>query len=265
MLFWLASYPRSGSNFFQTVLRDLCDVHPAFIEDCEPLVRELMGDAAADAIQAQRQAMIDRALKIGHENSAPSGMPQFSTGPQWAQRPIDDLIADPLAFMLKTHCLASESRLPAVYLVRDGRDVLVSYAKYAPRNDASFKMPPEVFRNNLQTRMCTGCPRYGNWSTNVASWIDRPNTFVLNFTDLIADPVESVKRMIDTLNLPLTLKSETPPTFEQLQATNPKLYRRGKVGSWQDEFPPDLLSVFWERHGATMQRLGFDDRKRASA
>ena len=39
----------------------------------------------------------------------------------------------------------------------------------------------------------------------------------------------------------------------------PKLVRRGQCGSWQDEFPDDLLPLFWERHGAVMHQFGYGE------
>ncbi|MFV0443843.1 MAG: sulfotransferase domain-containing protein [Planctomycetaceae bacterium] len=262
MLFWLASYPRAGSNFLWTVIRDVCGIQRASIEDCPQLMSELLGGRACDAVAAQRQLMMSSA----QETSATSQAPQFTWNQQaWTKRNVTELMADPRPYMLKTHCLSAESNVPAVYIVRDGRDVLVSYAKYTPRSEPGYQLPKEVFRDNLMQRMVQGCPRYGTWSTNVESWIDRPNTIVVRFSDLIRDPMAVVERLRTELSVPLVVKGDELPTFEQLHTQNPQLYRRGKVGSWRDEFPADLLPTFWEHHGSMMERLGFSEERAAVA
>jgi hypothetical protein len=255
MLFWVASYPRSGNRFFRTLIQSLCEVPTTDIEFCESLMRDLLGNAAVETLNASRARQVQLAATKG-----PTPVPPL---PPWADRPLAEIVADPRAFAIKTHCVIHDANLPAVYLIRDGRDAMVSYARFAPLYGKDIS--PEQFRKNLVQRINYTGGRYGSWSENIASWINRPNTCVLSFTDLIERPIESVQKAIDTLRLPLEIVNTQVPTFDELKARNPELYRRGKAGSWQDEFPADLLPLFWEKHGAMMHKLGFTDDVRASA
>ena len=265
MLFWLASYPRSGSNFFVAALTSLTGVPLTFVENCEPLMRHLMGDASVEALHEERRRIAETAARVKKAGTAPAEAPVYPEGPAWSQRPVEEQLADPQAYMLKTHCPPTENELPAIYIVRDGRDVLVSYANFSPIFDPAYRKPPELFRKHLEMRMRDGVPRYGTWSENVEPWLDRPNTHVVHFADMIADPIAAVEQAIEALRLPLEIKGRNVPTFDELRSKAPLHYRRGKVGSWRDEFPADLLPEFWERHGHVMQRLGFQEEQRASA
>jgi hypothetical protein len=255
MLFWVASYPRSGNRFFRTLIQSLCEVPTTDVEFSDPLMRDLLGEAALAALQNSRARQIQLQATRG-----PTPVPPL---PEWADRPLDEIVADPRPFAIKTHCVLHDAQLPAVYLVRDGRDAMVSYARFAPLYGKDI--PPEQFRKNLVQRINYKGGRYGSWSENVLSWMQRPRTCVLTFNDLIERPVESVQRAIDALRLPVRILHTQVPSFEELKAKNPELYRRGKSGSWRDEFPPDLLPLFWETHGEVMRRLGFTEGIPAAA
>ncbi len=260
MLFWVASYPRSGNRFFRTLISSLCEVATTDIEFCESLMRELLGEKALESLQSSRARQVQQAETL----KATRGPSPAAPTPEWAQRPLAEVVADPNPYAIKSHCVVHDTNLPAVYLVRDGRDAMVSYARFAPLYGKDI--PPEQFRKNLVQRINYTGGRYGGWSENVAAWTNRPNTCVLSFSDLIQNPVESVQKAIDTLQLPIRILNTHVPTFEELQAKNPELYRRGKAGSWRDEFPADLLPLFWEKHGEMMRKLGYkDDELRATA
>jgi hypothetical protein len=164
------------------------------------------------------------------------------------------------AFFVKTLDLPRQDRHPAVYLVRDGRDALVSYARFTLVYDHG--LPPEaitdaLFRRTLVNLMLERRSRFGTWAVNVNAWLARPGTLPLRFEDAIARPAYWAGHVIEALGIPLTRTGEAPPTFEELHRTWPQFFRRGKVGSWRDEFPPELLDTFWKEFGATMRRLGY--------
>jgi hypothetical protein len=265
MLFWVASYPRSGNGFFRELLSRVCHVSSTEIETCPGLLRELLGERALQVLQQVRRRQAER---FGG-SAAPPGIPDPqaalrappSAGPDWADRPLSAVIADLRPFAIKSHCLLHDADLPAVYLVRDGRDAMVSYARFTPHYGASI--PVEVFRANLIERINYQGGRFGNWSQNVESWVNRPRTCVLRFEDLIREPMQSLQRAIDELRLPIQIHNGNVPTFAELQAAYPDIFRRGRIGSWRDEFPADLLPLFWEKHGTAMRRLGYSDRAAA--
>jgi len=174
---------------------------------------------------------------------------------------LDAAAAAPEWRYLKTHNLPRDDRHPAIYLLRDGRDALVSYAWFmleVRHHKARADITAHEFHAMLKELIESDDPGYGDWSANVSAWTARPNTFVIRYEDLVERPRDLAVQAIAFLgvNLPL-LADATVPTFESMNQKNPKTVRRGKVGSWRDEFPKDLLPLFWQRHGRTMQAVGY--------
>lgn len=179
--------------------------------------------------------------------------------------------------VVKTHLLPQQlvpddPAIPAVYLVRDGRDALVSIAHH--RKD--IVAPGSDFEMNLQEAIIAAEGSFfGGWSHNVACWLQRA-AIVIRFEELIADPIACVERLRPILDLPEP-QVEKLPTFQDLK-TKPMPYgsgrrhrfplteqakrrqfffRRGKVGAWREEMPYALYCLFWKRHGDIMQQLGY--------
>ena len=182
---------------------------------------------------------------------------------------------------IKTHLLPSE--LPegvrvedghvAVYLVRDGRDAVVSGAHHRK----SLAAPHSDFEVNLcEAIVAPGNSHFGGgWSQHVEKWTEVAQV-VIRFEDLVEDPVREIEKLRPFFDLPEPALDQIP-TFQQLKSgdaeygttpLNPKWqlspsevadrnFRRGKVGSWRDEMPPELHELFWVLHGETMERWGY--------
>jgi len=180
--------------------------------------------------------------------------------------------------VVKTHLLPSQlvpndPSIPAVYIVRDGRDALVSMAHH--RKD--IVEPHSDFYNNLKGAIIApGGSHFGGWSKNVSHWLERAS-IVIKFEDLIEQPIECVEQLRTIMDLPEP-KSEKLPNFNDLKnkaylygsgsqkrpekfrtEKRNKFFRRGIIGAWKDEMPEDLLELFWEIHGDTMISLKYND------
>jgi hypothetical protein len=163
----------------------------------------------------------------------------------------------------KTHDLPRGDGQPAFYLLRDGRDALVSYAWFVlqvQQKREAEEITPVEFRQTLKELIRGDHAQYGNWSSNVRAWGRQPNTVLVRYEDLVRSPREVVERAVAALGLSLRTRPDAViPTFEQMRSQRPKMVRRGKVGSWEDEFPPELLPLFWERHAAVMHEFGYGE------
>lgn len=165
---------------------------------------------------------------------------------------------DSEVFLVKTHELPSDS-FPAIYLVRDGRDSLVSLSWF---NLASRTSPnPEVSDKEFQKRLKNTIlsEAFGGWSNNCQAWAGRSGqTTVVRFEDLIAQPEKIVAEAFAAIDLEfLRNEKRKLPSFEQLHSHNPFLYRKGKVGGWQDQMSEDLHGLFWKKHGKAMHAFGY--------
>jgi len=181
--------------------------------------------------------------------------------------------------VVKTHLLpidiiSIDPSIPAAYIVRDGRDALVSMAHH--RKD--IVDPKSNYYKNLKEAIISpGGSNFGGWSTNVEQWMKRTKV-IIKFEDLIKDPIESVGILNSLIDMPTPQKNNLP-SFEDLKnskrksLTNSislantkklpdrrkKFFRRGIVGSWKDEMPNELHELFWEMHSEAMIKLGYTD------
>lgn len=168
---------------------------------------------------------------------------------------------------VKTHLLPADivpndPGIKKVYLVRDGRDALVSMAHH--KKDI-IKPGTDFYNNLLESILGWEDVDFGGWSENVRQWMAAAD-LVIKYEDLIADPLREVERLRQITDLPEP-DAERLPTFEKLKFGNPKYggergrqdraFRRGKSGGWQQEMPPELQQLFWELHGEAMEIAGY--------
>lgn len=178
--------------------------------------------------------------------------------------------------VVKTHLLPGQLQpadpsIKKVYLVREGRDALVSMAHH--RKDI-IEPGTDYYVNLLESILAMEGSFFGGWSENVRQWMEVAD-IVIRFEDLIADPIREVEKLRAIMDLPEP-RRERLPTFEDLKFGSPKYgagrkvnddvkvtelarknFRRGKTGSWRDEMPAELERLFWELHGDMMDRLGY--------
>jgi len=225
MLIWIASYPRSGNTWLRIVLYYLCG-YPSWSRYLRP-----------------------------RPSTSPWSLGQLDLAGASAQ------IESPELVWVKTHERAERDAHPAVYVVRDGRDTLVSYAWFTLNFERALPDPidPQLFRKTLYDLMVGDSP-FGTWSENVRSWLRRPNTVVVKFEDLLRDPHAELRRATAGLGLENVAIRENVklPTFAELHAAKPTFFRQGTSGQWRTDMPPDLLARFWETQGSAMAELGYE-------
>lgn len=162
---------------------------------------------------------------------------------------------------VKTHCLPNEENLPGIYIIRDGRDAIVSQTHFV--YEVYDKVPVPVNTPAFFDRMRHLISRekpFGTWGQNVSAWTKRPNTAVIMFEDLIREPIKVMCNALETLGLSASINHvQEIPSFENLHTKNPKHFRKGRVGSWREDMPKDLQKFFWEQHGSVASRFGFTE------
>jgi len=87
----------------------------------------------------------------------------------------------------------------AVYLIRDPRDVVISYAKHIGKSiDETILVmnQPNMLINDAEI---TQCPMWiGSWSHNVQSWEQKEYTTVIRYEDLLENPEEGFAQVLRT-------------------------------------------------------------------
>ena len=179
---------------------------------------------------------------------------------------------------VKTHLLPhqlepSDPGIKSIYLVRDGRDALVSMAHQ--RTD--IVAPGSDYYENLKAAIFAEKDTFfGGWSHNAFSWIEKAD-LIIRYEDLLMDPIGVIGRIRKIFDLPEADITKIP-TFKKLKEGEAaygarkswgysdnaskdlagKAFRKGVAGSWQTEMPDDLHDLFWSLHGNAMEALGYN-------
>lgn len=213
---WLASYPRSGNTFLRIVLRDVFGLSSESVHRGE-------GKVFAEAKDA-----------VGHVDRRPIL--------RWLGLSQDRRELT----LVKTHGKPTDDA-KAMYIVRDGRAVMVSYLHYL----RDYSRSPCRMEDIISGRIWPG-----SWSAHVHSWSPerRKNTLLLRYEELRDDNAAACEKIAEFLGM-LPLKP-FDVSFADLQKLNPRFFRSGDNNSAMAEIQPHL-DLFMKHHGATMRELGY--------
>jgi hypothetical protein len=227
MIVWLASYPRSGNSYLRTVIYTLYGL---------------------PSISAYKKPV-------------PEGSTHVSKH-AWKKHThlsLAEMSESDETFLVKTHDLPPEDGNPAIYVVRDGRSSVVSYANLMLSKKGTVEPDQQSyeFQTLLRQLMTDERSPFGTWSQNVKGWVQRPNTAVIRFEELIrsTDCVEIAQNHLN-LGWQKLPGAEMPP-FEALKKARPVSFRRGSTSAWKAELSPELQELFVQEHGAVMEQMGY--------
>jgi hypothetical protein len=172
--------------------------------------------------------------------------------------------------IMKSHAPYIKEYPKVIYLIRDGRDVYVSYYFHRLKQLApgcSF----EEFLKRQDHYPCT-------WGEHVSSWLfgpPRSNLLLVKYEDLIRDSRQQLNRIANYLGIMRTedqLKSASEKSsfdnMRRLELEQGRLYkdqgpkvfmRKGKSGDWNDFFGQDEKSIFKSREGHILIKLGYEN------
>jgi hypothetical protein len=170
----------------------------------------------------------------------------------------------------KSHALPTPDYKRVVYLLRDGRDAMVSYYHHL----AALEKKPVDFLETVQTgKGLFPC----KWHEHAEAWQANPfkaKMIVIKYEELKANTARELQRFCDFAGLkrsPEFLQMIAEGTaFEKMRDKEirvglaepewPKdktFRRRGAVGSYKDEMPPEVLKAFLKDSGDTLRRCGY--------
>lgn len=249
----LASFPRSGNTFLRNVLYEVYGIYSWNSIDVYNKNTIRLADLT-------EQKKTNEKLNEQKENR------------------LQELTLKLKFQVVKSHELPSKTlsrcaKNPLIiYLVRDGRDALVSMAHH--RKD--IVKPGTDFLENLNEAINAPLGTYfGGWSRNVAEWTKIAD-IVIKFEDFIVDPLKYTESLRSFISLPAPDINKIP-TFESQKTGNAhfggkqrqkfseeeriifskKFFRKGKVGGWKEEMPENVHQFFWKKHGHIMQKMGY--------
>jgi hypothetical protein len=231
MVVWIASYPRSGNTFFRVLLHHVFGFQTYTVYS-----------VANDATRMREDT--ETLMRL-------VGQPELECN-------VDVLRSDANRHFVKTHDLPSDDS-PAIVLIRDGRDAVVSYAHFILKTEHGIEQPGSEALEKTLEAIIDG-DLFGGWSRNVNAWLDRGGCkSVIRYEDLIEDPVRVVTAALGNLGIDHEMNGPVFPSFHELHAIVPWFFRRGKSGSWREGLTPRLQELFMARHGQTLVRLGYSE------
>lgn len=166
-----------------------------------------------------------------------------------------------------------DSRYPRViYLVRDGRDVYVSFYHYR------LNVLPEdcSFQDFLRREDHFPCL----WRDHVDSWLYEqrdvhPDLITLRYEDLLEDAGRELERLVDfvgiqasELDIKVAVENSSFHHMKEIEKSKGRKYaptdadqfiRKGEHGNWRDYFTEEDKAFFKKRAGDMLIRLGYEE------
>src|SRR5262245_37762060 len=202
MIIWLASFPRSGNTMLRILL------HRVYGRPSYSIYEEHPGEGGQDNIASV-----------------------MGSAGQVAEMDLDELRRRPEPCFVKTHGHPADDS-PALGLIRDGRDALVSYAHfvrtYEPDMAARYSFD-EMLWILIESR-----DHFGGWTGNVRAWHERTtggSTVWLRYEDLVREPLGRLEGAVRRLGVEIHPTGAAPVGFDELRRRWPEFFRTGQPGA----------------------------------
>jgi len=277
---WLASYPKSGNTWMRLLLANIQngDRSPVSINSLET------GSFVHSRRLFDWSSLVDSALLRPNESAT------------LRTAVIDEFIdeqSSPLFAKVHdawTHDAAGVPMLgrgarAALYLVRDPRDVAVSYAYHTEESlDAVIKAMNDPAAYLLGSAKVFP-QRIGDWSGHVNSWRDQTDipTHVIRYEDLHKDTERLLRQIVEWLGSESGSEEEMTDAVSRavrssalhelqrqerengvrirpaatLSADAALFFRQGRIGDWRNHLSPAQVREIEGAHGETMLALGY--------
>ncbi|WP_298283817.1 sulfotransferase domain-containing protein [Acidocella sp.] len=262
---WLASYPKSGNTWLRVFLHNYI-TQAATPHSINRLTDFSLAECAAALFHAPGETLSDEAVQ---KNRPRVHAELAGLGPE-------------LVFV-KTHnanlavhgvaLVTPEVTAGAVYVVRDPRDVAVSYAAYLGRDvdeTIRFMAAPGAVNGTDEAQVFE---LLSSWSGHVRSWVGGRQRLLVRYEDLVAEPERYFARIIRYLGTGEVDQARLTraigfSSFAELAGQEARdgyeasggqgrFFRAGRVGVWREALSPAQAARIERDHGEVMGRLGY--------
>ena len=278
MIFWLASYPKSGNTWVRMFWRSY------FLPSNQVFSLNKRGNLDLEVFNFPTANQLKEA-NVDHTDFR-------NIAKNWIT--LQDIINlnNKLNF-LKTHngnftlnnCAFTntDNTIGGIYIVRDPRDVVLSNANhFGIDNEESTKMllnmesyeiedfdidKKEKFRKSLM----------GSWSSNYLSWKNYKGRKIhlMKYENLVENPKRVFTKMLEYMKsiFPVDIdpnrvrKAVEETAFDKLQNLEDKegftevgmgkFFRKGKVGEWKEKLDPKLVKIIEDHFRKEMMELNY--------
>jgi Sulfotransferase domain len=185
--------------------------------------------------------------------------------------------------IIKTHSYLDPRYPRVIYIVRDPRDVAVSYYDFS-RKYRHFEdsYPLDRYVGDFVNGRLISAAGWGTWGENVASWVyargARPGFLLLRYEDLKARPERELTRLADYFGIDATpellrntIDRSSADRMRQLERIQGKdwvstrnrrddipFIRTATTGGWRDKLSPESVADIEAAWGNVMAQLGYE-------
>lgn len=264
---WLASYPKSGNTWLRIFLGCYLNDGPIDINslpydlthyDLKPYFYR---SAAAYDLKHLNQYEVTnlRGTVLQHMYSMGSWPLLIKTHHSRTRLYSVDLI--PNAWTEK-----------AVYVVRDPRDVAISFAHHTDQDlDHTIEMMGDEGAGNCHFREQSLFHFLSSWSNHINSWMsaDKFDVLCLRYEDFGEEQFtklleflewevdeDRVRRAVEWSSFSNLQAQEEKMGFKELQERT--FFRLGQAGAWKDTLTEEQIRKIEEDHGEVMEKLGYE-------
>jgi Sulfotransferase domain len=177
-------------------------------------------------------------------------------------------LGDPRFF--RCHAAYDENLPRVIYVLRDPRDVMLSYWHFEKLMKKDFTLPLGEYLERNDHWPC-------EWDDHVASWLcprRHPNLLVVKYEEMHEDTTRVLREVLEFSGLEYSderiARAVEDSRFEKMREAeekfgvqgkagdeNERFVRKGKRGSWRDEMNAEDVRILEEKYGETMRQVGY--------
>lgn len=248
---WLTSYPRSGNTLLRIILNYNFGIKSYSIYNDKRDIGKIPEVAEI----------------VGHEDMDWSFMGKNVIDLQ--PDAFDNLkyirFDYPKTTLIKTHSTyhTGFKHDKSIYIYRDGRAALRSYASYHAKYSSSDLSEKDALDLLLCTEGFGGAfaEHVGPWDKHKSAWMEHPGDKILflKFEDMVSDFRRAILDISEFLGI-APLRTDVI-SFNLLNSINADFFRKGQKKSWEDILDRGRHALFWIMNYETMYALGYDSDK----
>ncbi|MDE8344657.1 MAG: sulfotransferase domain-containing protein [Acidocella sp.] len=262
---WLASYPKSGNTWVRAFLHNYI-AQPGAPYDINALTEFSAVECAAAFFGPDAGRMTNEDVQRARE-SVHAALTKLSDDLVFVKTHNARLVVHKAALCTPAYTAG------AIYIVRDPRDVALSYAAYLghPIDDVIDFMGNEKAANAGDERQVFEL--LSSWSAHARSWAESPGVLLVRYEDLCAAPTVHFGRIVKFLGgeaeperLARAIAFSDFRTLSAQEAANgyqaggqggPVFFRAGVGGQWRDVMHPAQAQRITRVHGEVMRKFGY--------
>lgn len=177
----------------------------------------------------------------------------------------------------KSHESYNSSYQNVIYVVRDPRDMIVSFYYY--RLNANIINSDTSIQEYIYSFL-SNPGKFGQWNEHVRSWYemkDHINILFVKYEDLVNDVTNEFLRILEFVNLPkekyklikairssdfqnlrLAERKSSHPVIKKIKSNNSYFTRKGRVGDYARYFDKKNLSLVEKIYKDEMKLFGYE-------